>query len=458
MRQVGNWPVKEILDATKGTLLSGQPEMIFTGITDDTRMLKPNDLFIALKGKRYDGHIFIPEAIKKGALGIILKNNYDFNLPQNIAVIAVEDTLKALGDLAHYQRKKFNFPFITITGSSGKTTTKEAIAHVLAQQFRVLKTKENYNNQIGVPFTLLGLTSFYNAACIELGTNSLGEIDYLSRITQPDIGVITSIQPAHLEGLKSLKEIQKEKGSMLKYVNECFVYNCDDKRVAELANDFTKKKIAFGFRAGEIRAKDIKISKNTLHFTLILPENSLYIKSQLIGQHQIYALLAAAAIGWYFKLSPFIIQQALESFLPLSNRLSLYMTLHGFYLLDDTYNANPGSMKAALETLKQFNGRIAVLGDMLELGEETSFWHKELGKWAANTGLKALILFGEYAPLIKEGAIEAGMNEKKIYLTTKKEDIIEIIHNIAAKYDVVLFKASRKIQFEKLIETLKRKK
>jgi UDP-N-acetylmuramoyl-tripeptide--D-alanyl-D-alanine ligase len=255
MRQVGNWLLKDILEVTGGEL-RGKKVEAFTGITDDTRVLRPGDLFIALKGERHDGHHFIPQALERGAKGIVISRDFLSKLVTHHAshithhaIIVVSNTLIALGDIARFWRRRFlNIPLIAITGSSGKTTTKEAIAWMLSSHFKVLKSEGNYNNQIGLPFTLLGIRPEHEVICVELGTNAEGEIDYLASFALPQIGVITSIQPAHLEGLKSLKVIQREKGSLLTHIRECFVYNADDPRVASLALDFAKEKIG-GFMA-----------------------------------------------------------------------------------------------------------------------------------------------------------------------------------------------------------------
>lgn len=461
MRQAGSWFLKDILQGTGAELINKNPIISFSGITDDTRSLQPNDLFIALKGNRYDGHKFIPMAMEKGASGIILNKAYaaSLNLSSKTIFMAVEDTLYALGNLARYWRKKYpQLPLIAVTGSCGKTTTKEAITWVLQQRFKVLKNMANYNNQIGLPFTLLGLNSSYDLACVELGTNKPGEIAYLASIARPQIGIITNIQPAHLEGLSSLKNIQTEKGALLPHVQACFIYNADDPMAVELAASFQKPKIGFGLNHGEIRAKNIVYEEGGIRFILVLPEGGLEIKSRVLGRHQVYALLAAATIGQYFKLSPDEIKQALETFSPLPGRFYLCQGESGTYILDDCYNANPASMQAALEALKQFSGeKIAVLGDMLELGEKASFWHKLVGRWAADVSLKALIVYGNHANDIKEGALTAGMDKDKIHLMANKEEILSFLRRICAPGDVILFKASHSLGFEKLVDKLREK-
>ena len=458
MRQTGNWKLTEVLESIKGNLVKNTTVHSFSGITDDSRSVQANDLFIALKGSRYDGHNFIPEAIKKGARGVILnKKQYRSNLSQDAAIIAVDNTLEALGKLAFFQRQKYSYlPLIGVTGSNGKTTTKEAIAHLLTQHFAVLKNEANYNNQIGLPFTLLGLNNSYQAVCIEMGTNSKGEIAILSSIAQPNIGIITNIQPVHLLGLNSLEGIQKEKGALLNYIKDCFIYNQDDPLVSELARDFNKEKMGFGIKKGEVRAKNIFLKNNTIHFTLVLPETTLSIQTQLLGKHQIYALLAAAAVGVYFKLPPESIKYALETFSPLPGRLCFCKGIDGISIIDDSYNANPASMEAALNTLKQFSStKIAVLGDMLELGKTAIYWHQEVGRQAGRIPLKALIIYGQYADLIKKGALETGMDEHKIYKAKQKEEIISLLKRISAPSDVILFKASHILDFGGLVKRVK---
>ncbi len=459
MRQAGNWLLKDILEATGGEL-RGKKVETFTGITDDTRVLQPGDIFIALKGERHDGHHFIPQALERGAKGIVIARGF---LPQlssvsgDYAAIVVSNTLIALGDIARFWRRQFLYiPLIAITGSSGKTTTKEAIAWMLSNRFKVLKSEGNYNNQIGLPFTLLGIRPEHEIICVELGTNAEGEIDYLASIALPQIGVITSIQPAHLKGLKSLKVIQKEKGSLLTYTQKCFVYNADDPRVAALANEFDKEKIGFGLKNGLIRAKDIEWKDTGLWFSVDTPDFTFGVQTQLIGKHQIYALLAAVAIGWYLGITKKKIAQALASFKPLSGRLTWFKDKQGRIILDDTYNANPGSMQAALGVLNSFkNGKIAILGDMLELGEQDIFWHEEIGKKAGSISLKALLLYGQYAEDFKRGALKAGMEEKHIFILQEKTDVLPLLDKITIPGDIILFKASNKIGFSELVKKLK---
>jgi UDP-N-acetylmuramoyl-tripeptide--D-alanyl-D-alanine ligase len=462
MRQKGSWSLTEILKAVKGKLVKKPLLPFFSGISGDSRVVQAHDLFIALKGRRYDGHTFIPEAIKKGATGIILDKkqiSHFLNYTDHTAIIAVDNTLKALGEIASFMRKKYLYiPLIAITGSNGKTMTKEAIAHVLGSAFRVLKTKGNYNNQIGLAFTLLGLSDGYKVVCVEIATNAPGEINYLCSIAQPNIGVMTTIQPVHLEGLISIKKIQAEKGALLNYLNNYFVYNKDDPMVFELAKRFHQAKISFGINKGEVRAKDIVFRDNVIHFSLSLPQTTLPIKSKLLGRHQIYALLAAAAIGLYFKLSPKIIKQALESLSPMSGRLFPLRGRNGLFIIDDSYNANPASMETALKTLGQFQGaKIAVLGDMLELGESAIYWHKRAGEWAATLPLKALVIYGQYADFIKTGALGAGMDKDKIYQVGETEKIISLFKKIVAPSDIVLFKASHALGFENLVNILRAK-
>jgi UDP-N-acetylmuramoyl-tripeptide--D-alanyl-D-alanine ligase len=459
MRQTGNWLLKDILEATRGEW-RGKKVETFTGITDDTRVLQPGDLFIALKGERHDGHHFIPQAIERGAKGIIIARDF---LPQwpsvagDYATIVVSDTLIALGDIARFWRKRFlHLPLIAITGSSGKTTTKEVIAWMLSSHFKVLKSEGNYNNQIGLPFTLLGIRPEHEVICVELGTNAEGEIDYLASLALPQIGVITNIQPAHLEGLKSLKVIQREKGSLLTHIRECFVYNADDPQVASLALDFAKEKIGFGLKNGLIRAKDIEWREGGLGFSVHTPDFTFRVQTQLVGKHQIYAFLAAVALGWYLRLTKNKIAQALAAFKPLSGRLTWFRDKKGRIILDDTYNANPGSMQAALEALSAFeNDKIAVLGDMLELGAQDIFWHEEIGKKAGSIPLKALLLYGQYAESFKKGALKAGMDEKRIFILQEKTDILPLLKKITTPGDVILFKASNKMGFSELVKRLR---
>ncbi len=457
MRKIGPWELNEILKAVQARL-EGKCIERFVAITDDTRVLQPGDLFIALRGQRHDGHDFILQALEKGGKGFIVNRmpflDKDYS---KYSWLIVSDTLLALGRMAQFYRKRFkNIPLIGITGSCGKTTTKEAIYSVLSQRFTVLKTEGNLNNQIGLPFTILGIRPEHDLICVEIGTNKVGEIDYLSSIAMPQIAVITSIKPAHLKGLDSLETIAKEKAAILKYTEKCFVYNTDDVYLSALAAEYPKEKVGFGWYSGHVYVNEVRRQGVRLVLNIRTPWGELLIPTNLIGKHQVYALLAAAAVGWYLGVSKDEIIQALSSFRPLSGRFAYFRDKKGRFILDDTYNANPGSMEAALKALAEQEGaKIAVLGDMLELGDKAVFWHEKIGKLAGGMGLKALVLYGRYASCYANGALRAGMPQKRIFVFETKEDIASFLEENAVSGDNILLKASNSVGFREVVERLK---
>ncbi len=454
MRQSIKWKWGNILKATSGILVKKGTFPYCSGISTDSRILNKGDLFIALKGTRYDGHEFVPLVIKKGAAGIIIDRYIEIPHFEG-AVIKVDDTIKALGNLARYHRMKYEIPIIAVTGSNGKTTTKEMTAHILGLSKRVLKNEANYNNYVGVPFTLLSMDSSHEIGVIEIATNQPGEIDYLANLVMPEIGVVTSIHPVHLRGLKDIEGVKKEKGSLLKYINK-FIFNADDDRVVSLSREFLGEKVGFGIRYGEVKAKDI--NENGLSgvaFTLSLPSTYLSVKCSILGRHQIYNALAAATVAWILDIPPLLIKKGLETFIPIKGRLNIFKGKNGIWVLDDSYNANPQSVLSALEVLKGLpGGKIIVLGDMLELGETSKIWHEKIGKSIACLPPRYFIVFGRYKESLIRGALDGGLSSERILKANSHEEILLILKKISKKDDVLLIKASHTLGFERLVSAL----
>lgn len=455
MRKACIWKWDDILKATNGVLIKRGAFTHCSGISTDSRVLNKGDLFIAIKGTRYDGHEFIPLAVKKGAAGIIVDKYLDKMPHFEGAVIKVDNTVKALGNLARYHRMKYRIPMIAITGSNGKTTTKEMAAHILSLSKRVLKNEANYNNYIGVPFTLLSMDGSHEIGVIEIATNQPGEIDYLASIVIPEIGVITSIHPVHLRGLKDIEGVKKEKGSLLKYINK-FVFNADDDEVVSLSREFSGEKVGFGMKHGEVKAKDI--NENGLsgsEFTLCLPDKYLNVKYPILGRHQIYNALAAATVAWILGAPPLLIKKGLETFTPIKGRLNISRGESGVWVLNDSYNANPQSVLSALEVLKGLpGGKIIVLGDMLELGEAGEAWHEKIGRAVACASPNYFIVFGHYKESLVRGALGAGLSSERVLETNSHEEILLSLRKISKKDDILLIKASHALGFEKLVSAL----
>ena len=454
MRRSCRWRLEDVLKATGGILLKKGKFPYFSGISTDSRVLEKGDLFIALKGTRYDGHEFVPLVIEKGAFGIIIERHIE--IPHfDGAVIKVKSTIEALGKLAKHYRMKYKIPFIAITGSNGKTTTKEMTAHILGLYKKVLKNKGNYNNYIGVPFTIFSMDAQHEIGIVEMATNRPGEIDFLANIVMPEIGVITAIHPVHLMGLRDIEGVKREKGSLLKYVSK-FVFNADDDRVVSLSRGFLGERIGFGIKNGDVRATAIdKNGLSGITFKICLPGEKFTVKCHILGGHQVYNALAAATVAWVLGTPSSLIKKGLETFTPLKGRLSVFKGKNGIWILDDSYNANPKSVLSALEVLRDLPGKkIVVLGDMLELGDTSKRWHEEVGRAVASILPKYFVVFGQYKESLIKGALEGGLSSKEVLKACSHGHILSLLNEIAEKNDILLIKASHALGFEGLVDAL----
>jgi UDP-N-acetylmuramoyl-tripeptide--D-alanyl-D-alanine ligase len=464
--QTLQWTVSEILKATGGELLCGDKEQRFQAVGIDSRRISVDDVFVAIVGDVHDGHSFINDVLKKGAGGLIVNEQKTKDLPvaewqaQKIACVAVADTTRALGDLAAFHRLRTDVSVIAITGSNGKTTTRQMTAEVIAKKFNTLATVGNYNNQIGVPLTLLRLMPEHKWAVVELGTNSPGEIARLARICRPDIGVITNIGPAHLEGLGSLDGVMREKGQLIDHLKDAgkAVLNADDRRVYKIATQTKREVLLFGqSKNARIRATAVKEKTTGISFNLDLPQESLRVDLKVPGQFMVINALAAAAVGHLLGLSAEDIQVGLEKFEPAWGRMNIFQTASGIHIIDDTYNANPDSMRAAIETLKSLranNRSILVAGDMLELGEKTASLHRQVGAWVAAAGINQLWVTGEFAGAVIAGAKNAGMKVQHIFTGSREKIILELQKSLKPG-DWVLVKGSRGARMDAVVKGLK---
>jgi UDP-N-acetylmuramoyl-tripeptide--D-alanyl-D-alanine ligase len=444
--------IKDILEVTQGELLRGDLETEVKGISIDSRTIKKRELFIAIRGERFDGHDFIGEAIKKGAGAIIVQNSkFKIQNSKNIPIILVKDTIKSLGDLAKFHRQRFSLPVIAITGSNGKTTTKEMVSHCLGSKFSVLKSEGTKNNKIGVPLTLLKLNSNHDIVVIELGTNHFGEIEYLTRITSPDIGVITNIGPAHLEFLNNLEGVFKEKISLIKGINSngLGIINGDDRFLQRLIRN--RKIFSYGLkRACDLNAKDINFSRRTINFKVSNQDFSL----NTIGSFNIYNALAAIFLSLIFGLSLKSISEILKEFEFPEGRLKI-KEFKDILILDDTYNSNPLSLKLALEAISKYKGRkILVMGDMLELGSKEEQFHREIAKFVGKANISIFISLGRLSEIT---ALEVKRKNfcKDVFLSNNCDEIKDILKKTLRARDLVLIKGSRKMGMERILESLK---
>ncbi|MGD8254697.1 MAG: UDP-N-acetylmuramoyl-tripeptide--D-alanyl-D-alanine ligase [Syntrophobacterales bacterium] len=459
------WTLNEVLEATGGQLLVQGGEQSFSKISTDSRTLDQGDLFVALKGEQFDGHQFLEQAVSRGAAGVVvaLEEQETSGLEGlQIPAVGVPDTLRAFGDMAEFWRRRYPIPLVAITGSNGKTTTKEMVAAIFSQSWRVLKNHGTFNNLVGVPLTLLQLNSSHQAAVIELGMNQPGEIERLTEITHPDVGMITNIQPAHLEGLGSLAGIQAAKGELFAGMAETatIVVNMDDPRVIDVASSFAGRQVRYSTAGG---SADITLERlvsmdlDGSRFLLKLQEEISEIHLPVLGRHHIMNAVAAAAVAWAVNLSSSTIAAALAEFHPVDKRMEI-LTLPGdIHIINDSYNANPGSMAAALETLihlKKQGKTVAVLGDMLELGEDSSTLHRKVGGIVAREGVDHLLAMGEQASHLLAGAAEAGMSDDRLTQAGDHQEMATQVSSLLAAGDWLLVKGSRGMRMEKVVEQL----
>ena len=460
------WSTAEVIEATNGELISGNTGSSFAGISIDSRRISAGDIFVAIKGNVYDGHSFAGHVIEHGIRGIIInKDKADNLLPftkqqeENIVCVAVNDTTKALGDLASFNRKRSNVSVVAITGSNGKTTTKDMTAAVASRKYCTLSTEGNFNNEIGLPLTLLRLNPDHKWAVLELGMNSPGEIGRLADICSPDIGVITNISHAHLKGLGSINGIMHAKGELLEKIKPGgkAVLNADDPRVLQLADKTTQDVLLFGLsKKAVVRAVSVKEREHGISFTLMLPAESISIDLRVPGKFMVSNALAAAAVGYLLGENPMEIKAGLENFMPAHGRMNILMS-RGIHIIDDTYNANPESMKAAIMTLKSLKGNnrgVLVAGDMLELGEYAESMHKMIGSFAAASDIAKLDITGEFAEAVAKGAKDEDAGFKDIFIGSK-EEILKDLTDWLRPGDWVLVKGSRTMGMENIIEGLR---
>jgi len=456
------WIARDIVSATGGDLLAAGGGGEFPRVRIDSRTVSAGDVFIAIEGPRFDGHDFVADVIGKGAGCLVVsREKADRFSPfemesRGIAMIAVDDTVQALGSLAAGRRKEANIPVVAVTGSTGKTTTREMITCITRRVHKTLSTVGNLNNEIGLPLTLLNLAAVHRLAVLELGMNHPGEIRRLSAICEPDIGVITNIGPAHLEGLRDVESVARAKGEMLENIRSegTAVLNADDEYARKLAKKATVRTILFG-RTGDadIRAEGIIRKNDKVSFTLLMPGARVEIDLNVYGEFMVQNALAAAAAAHQLGIGAEEIKSGLESFHPVEGRMLIYETPGGIYIIDDTYNANPMSMEAAIHSLSGLSGKkrgILVAGDMLELGEASKYYHERIGRIAGEAGIDRLYLTGSFASQVAGGARNAGMGAGDIFVGSKR-DIVRNLSGWLRPGDWVLVKGSRSTGMEEIV-------
>jgi len=423
----------------------------------DSREIKEGEIFWALVGKTFNPHKggFIEEAFKKGAVMAVV-NAAEVEIAKIPLGIATEDTTKALLKFARGYRKSFqNLKVVGITGSAGKTSTKEMLAAVIGKSFNTLVTKGNLNNLFGVPMTLLGLKSEHEAAVIEMGTSLPGEIRQLTQAAIPDIAVITNIAPAHLEGLGSLEGVFKEKKSIVEGFAEKkghLVINADDHFLSKIRSTAKYNVITYGVNRGVVKPDEILWENGCAKFRV----SRTWFKLSVPGMHSVYNALAAIAVGELFKIPKNIIAEALSEVEASNMRMQIFEE-NGITVISDCYNANPHSMKMSLQTLSNMpckGRRIVVLGDMKELGEQSKKYHREIGSLLPELSVDYLVAIGSDAVEYCKGAEKAGFKSSKIKYFEDKEKVIEALKFLLRENDMVLVKASRSMKLEEVSKKL----
>jgi UDP-N-acetylmuramoyl-tripeptide--D-alanyl-D-alanine ligase len=424
------------------------------GVSIDTRSLREGMLFFALKGEHCDGHQFVNDALHKGACGAVVINDYlnRPDIPPNNALIAVHDTLQALQDLASFYRKQFDFPVIAVTGTNGKTTTKEMISAILCNQYCVMKNPGNYNNHIGLALSILQWKKEGEIAVLEMGTSNFGEISFLCEIAQPTHGVITNIGKGHLLLFGDEDGVLNAKAELLTYLAKKGVafLNGDDPRLATV-RDMAYKTIMYGFQdQWDVRGIEEAYDKNGFPSMSVHGE---HIQLSIPGKVNLYNALGAAAVAIHFNIPWSRIQHALENFKGFDKRMQV-IRIHGLYILNDSYNANPTSMANAFEafqSIRRLNRKIIILGDMLELGEKSKEEHKRLGKIVYDLRFDTFFAFGSQ---MRIAADVCGRLGGKVFHFNSKEKLIETLLGYLKEGDGVLVKGSRGMNMDEIVTAL----
>ena len=459
-----NLKIKEILEITQGELIQGDIEFVCKTFSKDTRTIEKGDTYIAIKGEKFDGNLFWKQALEKGAECVIVSDFSDedqyLEKYKDKNIIKVEDTLKALYKIARRKRSLYSIPVIAITGSVGKTSTKDIVANVVSQKYKTLKTIGNNNNNIGLPFTILQLQD-EEAMVLEMGMNHLGEISLLSSIAKPDICIITNIGTSHIGNLGSRENILKAKLEILEGIeNPTIIINNDNDLLHKWQKENKKQKniITYGIeKISDINAQDIKLKGDSSQFTCRPYNKEVSITVPVGGEHFILNSLCAVSVGKTLKIEEEKIKEGIESFELTKKRMDITELKNGIKIINDAYNASLESMKASLKYLSELKNKrkIAVLGDILELGEYSKKLHEQVGEAVWQNRIDILIVSGENAKYIKEQAQKMGMPEENIYYFEQKEKIVKQLQKMIEPGDAILCKASNGMQFFKLAEELK---
>mgnify|MGYP001080100912 FL=1 len=451
--------LRQLLEAVNGTLLGDFDDLDAQAVqvSTDSRSIPPGCLFIPLEGERFDGHSFINSALEAGAAGCLTARERENYLPGKFYV-KVRSTQRALWELARYYKRLFPIPFIAVTGSVGKTTTKDMTAAVLGARFRVHKTEGNFNNDIGVPLTLLKLEKRHEVCVVELGMDHAGEIDNLARLVEPDMALITNIGDAHIENLGSRENIFKAKCEIFPHLKKggLAILNGDDPLLATLRGALPQRTVFVGAGEGlDYAARDLSSDgAGHLFCRVKTPRSQFEANIPALGSHMIYPTLMAAAAAEALGMAPDEIVRGIGAFLPTKMRMNIVRCKGDIVILNDAYNANPQSMRAAAAVLGDAQGRrkVAVVGDMKELGPGSEQFHRAVGGYFAQAGTDRLIAVGDMARFMAEGARDAGLGQADWFPT------LDAARNALSREVragvTILVKASRSMAFEKIVDYL----
>jgi len=447
-------PIFQIAEFAGAKLESGDPKASVEKISTDSRTLKRGELFVALRGENFDGHQFVETATNAGAIGAIVDFGWDGSVPRNFGILRAEDTLRAYQKLAANYRQSLPIEVLAITGSNGKTSTKDFVASVLARRFQVTKTEGNFNNHVGLPRTILEATSEDEVGVWEIGMNHPGEIAALAKIAAPDAAIITNIGIAHIEFMGSRDAIAYEKGALVEAVSleGTVILNADDPFSETIASRTRAKVVLAGIKQGVVRATEIRQTPEGSEFTILEGAHRCRAQLPVPGLHMVQNALLAVAAGRAFGLSIEDCATGLAT-APLTRARLQIKEIGGVQFIDDSYNANPDSMKAALRTLVELDAdgkRIAVLGEMRELGDELERGHREVGEAAAEFGVDQLIAIGQHGAIIARAAKHAGL-QKSVAVSSTTE-AAEVLVDVVVPGDLVLIKGSRAAQTERVMD------
>jgi UDP-N-acetylmuramoyl-tripeptide--D-alanyl-D-alanine ligase len=450
-----------IAEKTKGKIMQGSSSQIFSKFNIDSRLTQPGELFFAIKAQR-NGHDFVPHALQNGASGAVISQEVS-PAPEGAALIKVNDTLKSLQELASYVLSEHNIKVIGITGSNGKTTTKEFTNSLISGRFRVLKSEGNYNNHLGLPLTLLKLEKQHEIAVLEMGMSAPGEIRALTRIAPPDVSVITNINPVHLEFFPSLEEIAQAKKEILEGTKEqgIAVLNGDDTLVKKIGEDWSGNKIYFGLSGeDDIQARSIDYRDyRGMTLELCYRQTQQKVHFPFFYESYLYDLLAASGIALALSLRLEDIAPQISQLKPYNLRGTLIRLGKNIRLINDSYNSNPNALESALKGLAVLPSKrkIAVLGDMLELGAQEADFHFQAGKQVAEQGWDLLVGIGPLSQHTVQGALSSGMKRNQTFLFQNSEEAAEKVFSLVQEEDLILVKGSRRMKTDKIVEYLKKK-